>query len=40
MFAAQAAIVVSNARRYREERRARASLETLVDTSPVGGGSV
>ena len=36
MFAAQAAIVVSNARRYREERRARASLETLVDTSPVG----
>ena len=36
MFAAQAAIVVSNARRYREERRARTSLETLVDTSPVG----
>ena len=36
MFASQAAIVVSNARRYREERRARASLETLVDTSPVG----
>ncbi len=36
MFASQAATVVSNARRYREERRARASLETLVDTSPVG----
>ena len=36
MFASQAAMVVSNARRYREERRARTSLETLVDTSPVG----
>ena len=36
MFASQAALVVSNARRYREERRARADMETLVDTSPVG----
>ena len=36
MFASQAAMVISNARRYREERRARADLETLVDTSPVG----
>ena len=36
MFASQAAMVVSNSRRYREERRARVSLETLVDTSPVG----
>ena len=36
MFASQAALVIANARRYREERRSRASLETLVDTSPVG----
>ena len=36
MFAAQAALVIANARRYREEQRARASLETLVDTSPIG----
>ena len=36
MFASQAALVIANARRYREERRARADLETLVDTSPVG----
>ena len=36
MFASQAAMVVSNARRYREEQRARADLETLIDTSPVG----
>ena len=35
MFASQAAMVIANARRYREERRSRASLETLVDTSPV-----
>ena len=40
MFASQAAMVVSNARRYREERRARADLETLMDTSPVGGGGL
>ena len=36
MFAAQAALVIANARTYREERRARADLETLVNTSPVG----
>ena len=36
MFASQAAMVISNTRRYREERKARADLETLVDTSPVG----
>ena len=36
MFASQAAMAVANARRYREERRVRADLETLVNTSPVG----
>ena len=36
LFASQAALAMANARRYREERRARADLETLVDTSPVG----
>ena len=36
MFASQAAAAISNARRYREERRAKADLETLIDTSPVG----
>ena len=36
MFASQAAMVIANARRYRDEQRARARLETLVDTSPVG----
>ena len=36
MFASQAALVIANARRYREEQRARAALETLVETSPVG----
>ena len=36
MFASHAAMVIANARRYRDERRARADLETLVDTSPVG----
>ncbi len=36
MFASQAALVMANARRHREERRVRADLETLVDTSPVG----
>ena len=35
-FASQAAMVIANARRYRDEQRARASLETLVETSPVG----
>ncbi len=36
MFASQAAMVIGNARTFREERRARADLETLIDTSPVG----
>ncbi len=36
MFASQAALVIANARRYREEQRARAGLETLIDTTPVG----
>ena len=36
LFAAQAALAIANARRHQEERRARADLETLVDTSPVG----
>ncbi len=36
MFASQAALVIANARRYREERQARTDLETLIDTSPVG----
>ena len=36
MFASQAALVIANARRYRDEQRARADLEALIDTSPVG----
>ena len=36
MFASQAALVIANARRYREEQRARARLETLINISPVG----
>ena len=36
MFASQAALVIANARRFREERRARSGLETLMDTSPIG----
>ena len=36
MFASQAAMVMANARRYRDEQRARNDLETLVYTSPVG----
>ena len=36
MFASQAALVIANARRHREEQRARAGLETLVNTAPVG----
>ena len=35
-FASQAALVIAGARRYRDERRARSDLETLLDTSPVG----
>ena len=36
LFASQAALAIANARRYRAEQRARADLETLVNTSPVG----
>ena len=36
MFACQAALVIANARRYRDEQRARNNLETLINTSPVG----
>ena len=36
MFASHAAMAIANARRHREEQRARAFLETLIDTSPVG----
>ncbi len=36
LFASQAAMAIVNAHRHREERRARADLETLIDTSPVG----
>ena len=38
MFASQAAMAIANASRHREERRARADLETLINTSPVGVG--
>ena len=36
LFAAQAATAIANARTYRAERRARADLEALIETSPVG----
>ena len=36
LFASQAASAIANARTYRDERRARADLEALVETSPVG----
>ncbi len=36
LFASQAALAIANARRHREEQRAKAGLETLIDTSPVG----
>ena len=36
MFANQAAVAIANARRHQDEQRARADLEALVDTSPVG----
>lgn len=35
MFASQAALVISNARKYREEQRARSDLDALIETSPV-----
>ena len=36
LFASQAALVIANARRHREEQRTRTDLETLVNTTPVG----
>ncbi len=36
LFTSQAGLVIDNARRHRDERRARANLETLINTSPVG----
>ena len=36
LFAAQAAAAIANARAYQDEQRARADLEALVETSPVG----
>ena len=36
LFASQAATAIANARTYRDEQRARADLEALFETSPVG----
>ena len=36
LFASQAAAAISNARAHHDERRARAGLEALIETSPVG----
>ena len=36
LFASQAATAIANARTHRDEQRARADLEAMVDTSPVG----
>lgn len=36
LFASQAAAAIANARTYRNERQARADLEVLIETSPVG----
>ena len=36
MFASQAALVIANVRRYRDEKRARSDLEALINISPVG----
>lgn len=36
LFTSQAGLVIDNARRHRDERRARVDLETLINTSPVG----
>ena len=36
LFASQAAAAIANARTHRHERRTRANLEALVETSPVG----
>ena len=36
LFASQAATAIANARTYQDEQRARADLEALIETSPVG----
>ncbi|MCY4391909.1 MAG: response regulator [Chloroflexi bacterium] len=36
LFASQAAMAIANARRLQHEQRARADLETLIDTTPIG----
>ena len=36
LFASQAATAIANARAHRDEQRARADLEALIETSPVG----
>ena len=36
LFGSQAAAAIANARAHRDERRARAGLEALIETSPVG----
>ena len=36
LFASQAALAIANARQHREEQQARADLEALVNTTPVG----
>ena len=36
LFASQAATAIANARTHRDEQRARADLEALVETSPIG----
>ena len=36
LFASQAAIAIAHARAYRDEQRARANLEAVIETSPVG----
>ena len=36
LFASQVATAIGNARRHRDEKQARADLQTLIDTSPVG----
>ncbi len=36
LFASQAATALTNARTHRDERQARADLETVIETSPVG----
>ena len=36
LFTSQVGLVIDNARRHRDERRARGNLETLINTSPVG----